>query len=126
MVTQAIPRVAPKDHEQPAPRTHQRSNLPWDKIAELTAAAPNRLNVLSIIDCFKEDCKSSITLKSNDDAFQLMTNLMRKMILHSVPGIEKSSLLMRRNDVTLAALCQIVELTLRMIFVREGATSQQR
>ena len=67
MVTQAVPRVVPKDHEQPTPRAHQRSNLPWDKIAELTAAAPNRLNVLSVIDCFKEDCKFSIASKSNNN-----------------------------------------------------------
>ena len=126
MVTQAIPRVAPKDHEQLAPRTHQRSNLPWDKIAELTAAAPNRLNVLSVIDCFKEDCKSCVALKLRNNAFQLMVKLMRTVILHLVPGIEKWSLLMRRNDVMLVVPSRTVELTLRMIFVQEGAISQQR
>jgi len=68
MVTQAIPRVAPKDHEQLAPRTHQRSNLPWDKIAELTAAAPNRLNVLSVIDCFKDSLNGGFD-EENDLAF---------------------------------------------------------
>uniref|UniRef100_A0AC34QXS9 Folliculin n=1 Tax=Panagrolaimus sp. JU765 TaxID=591449 RepID=A0AC34QXS9_9BILA len=53
MVTQAIPRGKPGINTPFLTKYNHRTNLPWDKIAQLTAQAENRINVLSVIDCHK-------------------------------------------------------------------------